>query len=179
MISKFAQPFHRISNYRFGTLYFRHYEVGRTPSPCGCMGTEQSEGKKRHLCSASPSPAARSVDAPSFDGVKKTTVPHPGTSEKLLGREGDLSNIWCVLLSILSQTLIKTGWASTAMSTRLADHKRRHETIEDTDAATASVSLRPRSQRHGEIHTWSIPGTGLRGFAVAWVRDTFTGGERF
>jgi len=43
--------------------------------------------------------------------------------------------------------LIKTGWASTAMSTRLADHKRRHETIEDTDAATASVSLRPRSQR--------------------------------
>ena len=33
------------------------------------------------------------------------------------------------------------------MATRQADHKRRHDAIEDTDPAAASVSLRPRSQR--------------------------------
>ena len=43
--------------------------------------------------------------------------------------------------------LIKSGWDSTAMATRQADHKRRHDAIEDTDPAAASVSLRPRSQR--------------------------------
>jgi len=79
--------------------------------------------------------------------LAKRARPRVTLSENLLGRESDLSNIWCVPLSIVSRTLIKPGWDSTAMATRQADHKRRHDAIEDTDPAAASVSLRPRSQR--------------------------------